>query len=174
MSNKIILSASLGVALACIPAFSNTSSKTSEKAMSDQSFLTMAAEADMTSAHIGQMAEERSDNSKVKEFAKTLVQDHTNDYKQLGYLGVKTSDTIPNAIDRSNERTIAALEHYRGKTFDQRFLSQLYAEHQRLVHVFKEESEHGSNPAIRAYANKTLPTIERHLQDAHNLIKQGS
>jgi putative membrane protein len=142
--------------------------------MSDSSFLAMAAQADMTMAHIGQMAEERGANGKVKEFAKSLVQDHTNDYRSLSDVAMKTGDSIPKAIDKKNEITISALDRYKGKAFDHAFLERQSAEHEKLITAFKHEAEHGSNPAIKDYANKSLPTIERHLHDAQDLLKKHS
>jgi putative membrane protein len=134
----------------------------------------MAAEADMTLAHIGQMAEDRAATEKVKDFAKTVVQDHTNDYWQLSGVAAKAGDSIPKAINGSNERIITALERSKGKTFDREFLNRQSTEHERLIGAFKQEAEHGSNPVIKDYARKALPTIERHLHDAQDLLKQRS
>jgi putative membrane protein len=134
----------------------------------------MAAEADMTIAHIGQMAENRAAANKVKDFAKTVVQDHTNDYWELTGLAAQAGDRIPKALSGQNERIVATLSRTHGKAFDRAFLNRQSAEHERLISAFKEEAEHGSNPAIKDYARKTLPTIERHLHDAQDLLKQRS
>jgi putative membrane protein len=133
----------------------------------------MAAEADMTIAHIGKEAEDRGATDKIKDFGKTLVQDHTSDYESLTALASKTGDAIPKGIDRGDYRTVASMDHYKGKMFDHAFLASESAEHQKLIHAFKEEATHGSNPAIKAYATKALPTIEKHLHDAQDLLKQS-
>ena len=168
MSNKIILSALVGAAVCYLPAYS----KTPTAPQSDAAFLTMAAQADMVEAHIGKMAEDRAATDKVKDFGKTLVQDHTSDYDALTALSTKTGDPIPKAIDKENDHAIATLDQYKGKQFDRTFLMRQSAEHQKLIKAFKEEAEHGSNPDIKAYANKALATIERHLHDAQDLLKQ--
>jgi putative membrane protein len=120
------------------------------------------------------MAEERAATDKVKDFGKTLVQDHTSDYETLTSLASKTGDSIPKAIDRENDHMIAALERYKGKEFDRTFLMRQSAEHERLIRAFKEEADHGSNADIKAYANKALATMEWHLHDAQDLLKQKS
>jgi putative membrane protein len=168
MSNKLILSTLIVVVAFCLP----SSARTAASAKSDEAFLATAAQADMTIVHMGKMAQERAETPKLKDFANTLVQDHTNDYQELTELASKAGDGIPKAIDRQNNRTIATLDHYQGKTFDHAFVENQAAEHQRLVSAFKREAEHGSNPDIKAYANKTLPTIEQHLHDVENLLKQ--
>jgi putative membrane protein len=141
---------------------------------SDAAFLATAAEADMTMVHIGKMAQDRAATSKVKDFANTLVQDHTSDYQRLTQLAAKVGDTVPKAIDERDRRVIAELNHRQGKTFDHAFLMRQSVDHEKLIDVFKWEAEHGSNPDIKAYANQALPTIERHLHDAQDLQKQRS
>ena len=170
MPNKIILSTLCAITISWLPAYSRPRTAPPN----DAAFLAMAAEADMTIAHIGQMAENRAATERVKDFAKTVVQDHTNDYWQVTELATKAGDKIPKAINGQNERIITGLDRSKGKAFDREFLNRQSAEHERLISAFKQEAEHGSNPAIKDYARKTLPTIERHLHDAQDLLKQRS
>jgi putative membrane protein len=131
----------------------------------------MAAEADMTTAHLGQMAESRAASDGVKDFGKKLVQDHTNDYTELSQLAAKLGDSIPKGIDSVDNREIAKLDRYKGAAFDRAFLAHETVEHQRLVSAFKQEAEHGNDPAVKAYAGKVLPVIESHLHDGQDLLK---
>jgi len=146
--------------------------KTPAHANNDANFLQLAAQADMTTAHLGQMAVDRGNQDEIKNFAKTLVQDHTSDYQQLTALSMKTGDSIPTAIDKANNREIQAFERYKGKAFDRKFVLNQAIEHEKLVKAFQKEAEQGSNPDIKAYASKALPTIERHLHDVENLAKR--
>lgn len=168
MTKQLILTGVLGASVACLPVLAKAPAS---KMMSDSSFVAMAAQADMTTAHLGKVAEDRGANDKIKDLGKTLVQDHTNDYEALTEVAAKTGETIPKAIDRQNDREISMLDRYKGKTFDHAFLTHEQMEHEKLVRAFKEEAEHGSNPAIKAYANKALPTIEQHLHDVQDLLK---
>jgi len=167
--SKLFVSLLVGSVFCCAAPFK----KGNEVRKSDEAFLSMAAEADMTIAHIGKEAQDRGATEKIKDFGKTLVQDHTSDYESLTALAAKTGDAIPKGIDRVDDRTIAAIDRYKGKTFDHAFLTNESAEHQKLIRAFKEEAMHGSNPAIKAYATKALPTIEKHLHDAQDLLKQS-
>jgi putative membrane protein len=173
MSGKMFRSAICifcGTAIGCLAA----TAKERSTVKSDAAFLAMAAEADMTMAHVGQMAEDRAAEGSVKDFGKTLAQDHTDDYHQLTELSSKTGDAIPKAIDKPNDREIAALDRYKGKTFDHQFLERQASDHEKLIKAFKEEAEHGTNADIKAYANKALPIMERHLHDAQDLVKPAA
>jgi putative membrane protein len=139
---------------------------------SDGSFVVMAAQADMMIAHLGKDAEGRGASESVKQFGKSLVQDHTTEYQELTVAAAKAQDVIPKGLDRQDIRTINALNCYSGKAFDHAFLTGQATEHERLVRAFKQEAEHGSNADLKAYANKALPVIEKHLHDAEDLLKQ--
>jgi hypothetical protein len=53
-----------------------------------------AAKTDMIEAHEGEMAENQAQRSAVRDFAKTLAEDHTDSYGQLSVLASKTGVSI--------------------------------------------------------------------------------
>jgi putative membrane protein len=168
MSKNVVFFALVGVIAYCLP----PDSKTSVPAQSDVAFLAMAAQADMTIVHISKMAQDRAVSGKLKDFANTLVQEHSSDYQQVAELAANAGEAVPKGIDRQNDRIIAALDRSKGKPFDHAFLVRQLTEHEKLAGAFEREAKHGSNPAIKAYATKALPTIERHLHHAQDLLKQ--
>jgi putative membrane protein len=167
MFTKIVFAAVAGAGLCAAPVFAQAAAA----AKSDAEFLRMAAEADMTAAHIGKMAEDRAANGEIKDFGKKLAQDHTSDYNQVFQLAAKTGESVPKAIDKRDDHEIAALDKRKGTAFDRAFLTEESAAHEKLIKEFRQEAEHGSNPDIKAYANKTLPIIEQHLHEAQDLLK---
>lgn len=137
----------------------------------DKQFLIMAAKADMTEAHEGQIAEDQASRTDVKELAKTLVQDHTDSYQQLTQLAAKTGVSIPKGIDTAKVQTIVRLVHLKGATFDRRFAEDEIAAHRRAIAVFKREAEHGQDADVKAYAAKMVPVLEKHLHLAEDCAK---
>jgi putative membrane protein len=170
MFQKAVTSLLCGSALCALPMILNAATVSKQ----DTAFMKMAAEADMLCAHLGQMAENSASNTAVKDLGRKLVQDHTMNYEELTELASKTGETIPKAIEKRDDREIAALGRDKGKTFDRAFLNHEVADHEKLAKVFKEEAEHGQNPEIKAFANKSLPTIESHLHEAEDLVKSKS
>ena len=169
MKRKWILPAICGLTICALPMYAGSAANTH----SDQEFLNIAAQADMTTVHLGKLAQEKSSAEGIKDFGKKLVQDHTHDYALLSELANKTGESIPKGIDAQNDREISHLDRYKGKTFDRQFLAAETAAHEKLIKAFKEEAEHGNNPDIKAYASKTLPVIEGHLHQAEDLLKPG-
>src|SRR5438067_5236886 len=96
-------------------------------AMTEQQFLTFAAQTDMTEAHLGQLAANQAAAQEVKDFAQMLVTDHTNDYQQLGMLASKTGNAIPKGLDAKQEKMVAPFEKLKGAAFDRRFAHEMVA-----------------------------------------------
>ena len=136
----------------------------------DGRFMKMAAKANMTEAHLGQMAEAQASHKAVKDFGQTLSMDHTNAYEALTVLANKTGEAIPKAI--GHDRTIESLKHLKGKAFDRAFTQDEVQSHKAAIAAFRNEAEHGENPDVKAWAKAVIPTLEGHLRTAETLAKQ--
>jgi putative membrane protein len=44
----------------------------------------------------------------------------------------------------------------------------MVSDHRTDVNEFKREADHGSDPDIKDFAGKTLPTLQEHLQQAES------
>lgn len=59
-----------------------------------------------------------------------------------------------------------------GAEFDRAFLQEAISHHEKDVALFEKESTSGSDPELKAFAAKTLPTLRQHLQTARSLGQQ--
>ena len=144
---------------------------TGSAATSDQAFVTMAAQTDMTEAHLGQLAANQASSQDVKDFAQMLVTDHTNDYNQLTATAQKAGLTVPNGIDAQHQHMIAPFEKLKGKMFDRRFAHDMVMGHETAIAAYDKESRDGQNADLKAYAKQDLPTLEKHKTAAQGLAK---
>ncbi len=141
-------------------------------ANSDQQFVDKAAQIDMTEAHLGQVAADKASAQDVKDFAQMLVTDHTNDYTQLGMVASKAGLTVPKGIDAQHNKMMAPLEKLKGAAFDRQFAREMVSGHEKAIAEYKKEAADSQNADLKAYANQTLPTLEKHLQAARDLEKR--
>jgi putative membrane protein len=155
------------VLILSLPALAQTKAASN----ADKAFIKMAAEADMTEAHIGQMAENQSSQDDVKDFAQKLIHDHTDAYRQLTAVAVKTGDPIPTGIDVRKIAAVEQLMKLKGARFDHLFVQDEIRDHERAIAQFKREAEHGKDPEVKAYASKMIPILEDHLRLAQALAK---
>ncbi len=169
MNRKVLLA---GVACFCVSALATVGlAKHAKNTNPDHRFMKMAAETNMTEAHIGQMAENQAASQAVKDFGAMLVKDHTQAYSALSVLGAKTGIQIPKGINAAKITEITQLKPLKGKQFDRKFALDQVQSHSRVIAAFKQEAAHGQNADIKSYATKMLPGLQEHLRRAEQLEK---
>jgi putative membrane protein len=135
-------------------------------AQSDSGFVTAAAMSDMYEVAAAQMAQQRTRNPAVKAFAKEMEKAHKGTTAALTALlptsGAKA--TPPTDLDQRRKGLLDNLTRAKDEDFDKIYIDQQVAAHNEAVSLFKGYSDaSGSNAALKAWAAKTLPTIQGHL-----------
>jgi putative membrane protein len=168
---KRVLSALCCITLCSVPALAQA--KTAKRpAMSDQQFVDLAAQTDMVEANLGQLAQSASSSQPVKDYAQMLVTDHTKDFDQLYTLAHQANLNRPDAIDAAhNKAMIAPFQKLKGTAFDHRYIHDMIAGHTQAIAVYKKEAADAESSALKSYAEETLPTLQKHLDDAKALEK---
>ena len=166
---KRILSAVCCVALCSVPALAQPAKG---PAMSDQKFVDFAAQTDMVEANLGQLADSAASSQQVKDYAQTLVTDHTSDFHQLYGIANQANLTMPSAIDTANNKMmIDPFQKVKGAAFDKKYVHEMIAGHTKAIAIYKKEAENAENPALKNYAQQALPTLQKHLDGAKALEK---
>ena len=168
---KHALSAVCCIALFSVPALAQGKA-TRGPAMSDQQFVDFAAQTDMAEANLGQLAGTVASSQAVKDYAQTLVTDHTNDFHQLYNAAHQANLNVPDAIDAKNNKTmIDPFQKLKGAAFDHRYASEMVAGHTKAIAIYKKEAADAQNPALKSYAEDALPVLQKHLDGAKDLEK---
>lgn len=162
----------LAITSVCCVVLCSISALAQKGAMSDQQFLDFAAQTDMVEAHIGQLAQTAGSSRSVKDYAQILANDHTSDYQQLHNLASKANLNLASAIDTDHNKAMVAPYHQlNGAAFDHRYIQDMIAGHTKAIAVYKQEAANAQDPEVKAYAEETLPTLQKHLDDAKALQK---
>ena len=140
---------------------------------SDQDFVDMVAQTDMTEAHLGQLAATNASSQGVKDYADMLVTDHTKDYQQLSMIATQAGLTVPKGLDAKHEKMAAMYEKLKGAAFDKRYIHEMVLGHEAAIAAYNKESRDGQNAKLKDYATQALPTLEKHENGAKDLMKGG-
>lgn len=159
------------IAFSCCALFSIGAAAQSNGSLSpgDQQFLQMAAQTDMTQAHLGQIAQQQSPRQDVKNFGQMLDQSHTKDYQTLTAIADQNGATIPKGIDAQHQSVIDGSQNLTDKKFDKRFLHMEKQMHRSAIEQYKREAAQGQNPALREYASNRLPVLEDNMNKVQEL-----
>ncbi|HET9743359.1 MAG TPA: DUF4142 domain-containing protein [Terriglobales bacterium] len=170
---KQVFTAICCLTLLAIPALAQKKAAHQAKAqaaMTDQQFVDLAAQTDMVEANLGQQAQNVADNQQVKDYAQTLVTDHTKDFDDLHTAAQQASLNVPDAIDAAhNKSMIDPFQKLKGAAFDHKYIQEMVAGHTKALEVYKKEAADAQNQAIKSYAEAAIPVLEKHLESAKDL-----
>jgi len=135
-------------------------------------FAVKAAEGGMAEVALGKLALERAANPAVKEFGQRMVVDHTAANNELKAIAAKKNIQLPTDLDADQKSTVDKLSKLSGAEFDKKYMSDMVKDHEEDVEEFQTQAEKGNDPDIKAFAAKTLPTLQSHLQMAREVSKK--
>ena len=171
---NVVLTATVAIALAAAPAFAKgqkAHKNAGAKPMTDQTFVTKAAAGGIAEVELGKLAQEKGTSDQVKSFAQRMVTDHSKANDELKTLAQNKNITLPTDIDPHDKALRDRLSKLSGPAFDHAYMQAMLTDHRKVVNEFRHESQIGKDPDIKAFASKTLPTIEEHLKLAQDTTK---
>jgi predicted outer membrane protein len=119
------------------------SNRTSAKSESSelQSFVEKASIANMTEIQLGQLAAERAQDPQVKQFAQTMVDDHTKAQEQLKTVASNQNIPIPSALDGKHQKLHDKLAKLQGAEFDRAYMDAMVDGHKDAEKLLKKRAE---------------------------------
>jgi putative membrane protein len=139
---------------------------------SDSTFVTKAAQAGSAEVKLGQLAQDKGSNQAVKDFGAQMVKDHTDAGNELKTTASGKGLSVPDSPNAKQQATYDRLSKLSGAQFDRAYASAMVKDHVEAVAEFRKESQSGQDSDIKAFAAKTLPTLEHHLEMAKDMEKK--
>lgn len=102
-------------------------------------------------------------NNEVRDFAQKMVADHTKASSELKALAAKKNVTLPTQLDPEQVSMASDIGKLSGDDLDKEYVDAMVEAHEKDVSLFKAQSANGTDPDAKAFAAKTLPTLQMHL-----------
>ncbi|HEX2969122.1 MAG TPA: DUF4142 domain-containing protein [Bacteroidales bacterium] len=134
-----------------------------------EKFVEEAAIGGMMEVELGSYAQKNAVNQRVKNFGAMMVRDHNSANEELKSIASAKKLQVPASMDDDHIKKAAELKQKTGADFDSEYMSDMVDDHEKDVDEFKKQSENGKDPEIRAFAAKTLPVLQVHLDSARNI-----
>ena len=135
----------------------------------DDKFVKTAGMDGLAEMKLGALASEKASAEGVKEFGKMMASDHGKANEELKALAAKKGVTIPETLDKKHQQTADKLGKLSGAAFDKAYMNEMVKAHKNAVTLFEGESKNGKDEELKAFAEKTLPTLKTHLEKAEEL-----
>ena len=162
-------------------------------AMTDEQVLRHLHHANLEEIKAGQLAQSKASSSGVKDYARTLVQDHQQADKQVLAMADKMHIDLKKNMDMSDmdhskmdhsqmsgmdqdkmkqhQAKMDEMQKLSGKEFDRAFLSMMVDGHDHVIQMVNTAQSNAKGD-LKAMLDHMLPTLERHKQMAQDLMQK--
>jgi putative membrane protein len=144
-------------------------------AVTDPQIAAIVVAANTVDIEAGKLAQSKTKNEKVKQFADTMITDHTAVNKAavelVTKLGVTPEESeTSRALTASGEQTRARLSGLSGKEFDREYIANEVAYHKLVIDaVDKTLIPNAQNAELKATLVSVRPALVAHLEHAEQL-----
>lgn len=137
---------------------------------SDVSFMKDAARAGMAEVESSKLAAQKATDPAIKSFAQKMVDDHTKAGDELKALAQSKGVELPGDVSMMQKGKLKMLSSADGAKFDKRYADSMGVKaHEDTVKLFQKAANGAKDPDVKAFAAKTLPTLQEHLKLAREL-----
>lgn len=181
MIRKTLLAGVALIALGAGPAFAQTNAPAATpgtaatapaaqtKKLADAKFVRQAAVGGMAEVELAQLAQQKSQNAQVKQFADMMVKDHTQANDELKGIVTAKGGSVPATLDKKHAQLKTKLSGLSGAAFDRAYASAMVDGHTEMLALMKGEASGGKDAELKAFAAKTAPVVDHHLGMAKDL-----
>jgi putative membrane protein len=135
-------------------------------------FATNAAQGGLAEVEMGRLATQRAGEASVREFGARMVADHSRANAELKSIAAKKGIQLPADMSSEQKSEMEKLSKMSGAEFDKEYMSAMLKDHETDVKDFETQSKEGNDAEIKAFAGKTLPTLQQHLQMAQQAAQK--
>jgi putative membrane protein len=153
-------------ALAAVAAFIATPAL----ARSDAAFMKQAAENGHAEIEASKLAQKKAKRPDVKTFADTMIADHTKVGDELKQLAASKKVELPAGPSLKQKAELKMIDAGADDKFGDRYAKSFGVKaHEETIKLFQEAANGATDAEVKAFAQKTLPSLQHHLEMAKAL-----
>jgi len=137
----------------------------------DTEFAVEVADGGMLEVQLGQLALTKASSAQVKEFAQTMIDDHSKANEELKTLAQQKNISIPGALSEENQKKYDDIAEESGADFDKAYCEFMVKDHKEDVKKFKDAADDAKDAEVKSWAAGKVPVLEHHLSMAETMEK---
>jgi putative membrane protein len=136
----------------------------------DLAFATTASMANLYEITASQLAQQKATGAAYKEFAQTMITQHTEIGENYKPIAEKQGLPMPAALEGEFKTLYDALVAAQaGAAFDALYRQQMIDTHTDALALFRTEAASGQDAELKAFAGRWVDTVAHHLEMANAL-----
>lgn len=153
------------------PSQTTENTQSTQPGTKDTHFIRKAAEGNLAEVDLGKLGAEKSQNSQIQQFSKSLQTDHQSANQKLQSIAQQQGVQMPQTLDSKHQREVSRLQKLSGNQFDKEFAVTALREHAKTLALFQKEAQQGQDQATKQYAQGMVPALQHHLDMAKEVAK---
>lgn len=129
-------------------------------------FTMKAATGSLMEIQLGQIAQTKATDPRIKDFGSMMVQDHTAASDELKRIAASKHIDLPTTLSADEQKEIDDLNQKTGKEFDKAYMNMMLKDHKKDIKEFEKAGKDLTDADFKNFAMKTLPTLQKHLDSA--------
>jgi putative membrane protein len=139
-------------------------------ARSDADFMKQAAQNGAAEIEASKLALQKAQRPEVKTFAEKMVADHTKTADELKQLAASKKVSLPDGPSVKQKAELKMISAGDDAKFDERYAKSFGVKaHEETIKLFQEAANGATDAEVKAFAQKTLPALNHHLEMAKSL-----
>jgi putative membrane protein len=140
-----------------------------DSADADTSFVYTVAQSDLFEIMSSEAAVQISENADVRDFAETMIRDHTMSSQKLIEAAAQENLAPPIALDAKHQQMLNDIQAADEESFDAAYIEAQEMAHMDAVKLFEDYALQGDGGPLQTFAEQTLPTLQMHLTHVQDL-----
>lgn len=146
-----------------------TGGTSSDMSPQDKEFVSNAGMAGLAEVQMGNLAVQNAESADVRAFAQRMVTDHSKSNEELQQFATTKGVALPAELDGDHKSALDHLTSLSGAEFDKAYMQHMVEDHRKAVDLFTTASTGSQDADLKAWAGRTLPTLQQHLQLAQTV-----
>jgi putative membrane protein len=142
-----------------------------EASQADKMFVSRSLQSDMAEIQLGQLTLQKSKNEQVKQFAREMIDDHSQLGDKVKVFAKQIGVEIPNQVSKKDKAIIAKFQELSGSEYDQAYIKEMVKNHKKYLSELQMEGATGQDEAVKDAASQIHQVIAQHLQMIDQIAK---
>lgn len=141
---------------------------TQAERLTTEQFLDKAWNINQFEIQAGREAENKATTG-FRDYARMIIEDHMKMNDELKSAIQKDAMKLPTTLDREHQAQLDQLQSASERNFDKQFRTQQIEGHRQALQIFQAYASNGDNAELKSFAQNSVATLQRHLDQAEKL-----
>ncbi|MFN8609794.1 MAG: DUF4142 domain-containing protein [Vulcanimicrobiota bacterium] len=129
----------------------------------DRNYMVNAAQSGMAEVQMAQLALQKTNNPRVREFAQMMVKDHSDLNSRLMPMATQMGVSLPTRLSAADQAALNRLSRQSGATFDRNYMASQRTAHGKALTLFQDAGAQADDLNLRNFFAQNAGTISTHL-----------